>query len=180
MRQEADDRRPLLQLAFQFGDQSKGLHTGVVQIEDDQRRLLFPVLLHLVHHVFVGLYELDFDVELARRLLDLRHEKQVFNECKDAGAGVGVAGGKRLGFWLRILRSESGTLPPALTPVVAGERGAVAVIHRRRIDAVFIFPAHPMPGALSTLMLLTTSSPPPSSSSATGGSSWSCVHSPLN
>jgi hypothetical protein len=84
---------------------------------------------------------------------------------------------------LRILRRKSRALAPAFVPVAvitSGQCGAVAVIHGRGVNAVFVFPAQARSGPLPALIVGTASAPPSSSSSATttGGSSWSCVHSP--
>ena len=62
--------------------------------------------------------------------------------------------------------------------IVSAHHGAIAVVHGRRVDAVFVLAAQARSGTLSPLTVLTAASPPPSSS-ATGVFSWSCVHSPL-
>src|SRR5271169_450463 len=180
VRQEADDRRTLLQLAFQLRDQGQRFHAVVVQVENNQRRFLFAVLLHPFHQILVRLDELNFHVELARRFLDLRHEEEIFNKGKNARVRIFVARWQRLRFRLRILRSKPRPLPSALVPVVVapGQGCPVAVVHRRRVDAVLVFPAQARSGPLSALVVGTAAAPPSSSSSATGGSSWSCVHSP--
>ena len=180
MRQESDNRRPLLQLALQLRNQRQRLHAGQVQIENNQRRFLFPVLLHPLHQILVCLHELNFDIELARRLLDLRHEEQIFDKGKDARVRISIHR-QRFRLRLRILRRKPRPLPPALVPivVVAGQRRTVAVIHWRRVNAVFVFPAQARPRLVSALIMGTASAPPSSSPSSTGGSSWSCVHNPL-
>src|ERR1039457_3965770 len=180
VRQESDDRRPLLQLALQLRNQGQRLHAGKVQIENNQRRLLFPVLFHPLHEILVRLHELNFHVELARCFLDLRHEEQIFDKHKDARVRVSIRR-QRFRFRLRILHRKPRPLPSALVPIVVapGQCRPVAVIHRRRVDAVFVFPAQARPGLLSALIVGTASAPPSSSSTTTGGSSWSCVHSPL-
>ena len=89
---------------------------------------------------------------------------------------------QRLRFQLGVLRGKSWPLPASAMPVItaaAVHGGAVAVIHGRGVDAVFVFPAQARSGALSALIAGTASAPSASSSSTTGGFSWSCVHSPL-
>src|SRR4029077_18868576 len=127
---------------------------------------------------------LNFHIELARRFLDLRHEEEIFDEGKNTRIRVFAARRQRFRFGLRMLRRKPSPLPSATlvaVVVAASQCCAIAVIHRRRVDAVFIFPAQARPGPLSALVMGTASAPPSSSaSSATaGGSSWSCVHSPL-
>src|SRR5580704_2916236 len=179
MGEESDDAGALFQLALQFRDQGEWFGAVVVQVEDDQRRFFLAVLFHLVGEVFVGLNEFDFYVELARGFLNLGQEEQVFHEGEDARIGVAV-GGERFGLGLGILRGETGPLASALAAVViaAVHDGAVAVVHGRGIDAVFIFAAQTRPGPL-TALIVGTATAPSSSASATGGVGWSCVHSPL-
>src|SRR5208337_1326232 len=66
-------------------------------------------------------------------------------------------------------------LPPLL-PLLPGQSGAVAVVHRGRVDAVLVLAgiALPLP-----LIVRAPSAAPSVSSSSTGGPAWSCVHSPL-
>src|SRR6202011_3365210 len=106
---------------------------------------------------------------------------QIFNKDENTRGRVSI---HRQRFWLRlrILRGKPRPLPSAaLVPIVAsGQRRPVAVVHRRGINAVFVFPAQARPRPLSALIMRTASAPPSSSpSTAAGGSSWSCVHSPL-
>src|SRR5207248_4007594 len=93
------------------------------------------------------------------------------------------AGGHRLGVGLGILRGKAGALASCLVTivVVAGQSGAVAMIHGRGVDAVFIFPGRSRSGAMPALLMLTASAAPSSASAtaAAGEFSWSCVHSPL-
>ena len=88
VRQEADDRRVLLQLAFEFGDECQGFGGYVIQVEDNQRGLLFAILLHLLEKIFVGLHEFDLHIHLARGFLNFGQEEQIVNEGEDAGTGV--------------------------------------------------------------------------------------------
>ena len=86
---------------------------------------------------------------------------------------------QRLRLRLRILRGKPWPLASALCPLLPpGQRRAITVIHGRGVDAVFVLAAQARSGPLSALIVWPASAPPPSSS-ATGGSSWSCVHSPL-
>jgi hypothetical protein len=63
---------------------------------------------------------------------------------------------------------------------IAGQCGAIAVIHGRGVDAILIVTRLAGAGGAGTAGIVRTASATPSASaSATGGSSWSCVHSPL-
>src|SRR5581483_11114472 len=97
VRDEADDVGVLLQPRLQLGDERERLRRVAVQVEDDQRRVAVAVLVELFEEFFAGLDELDLDVQLARRLLDLGHEEQVVNERIDLGRAV-VARRERLDF----------------------------------------------------------------------------------
>ena len=100
------------------------------------------------------------------------------------------------------MRELASSLPPATVPVRAadtasqildvavrpyahccfpGHRRAIAVIHGSGVNAVFVLPAQALSRAVvrADCGAASAASPPSSSSSATGGSSWSCVHSPL-
>ena len=126
--------------------------------------------------------ELNFHVELARGFLDLRHEEQIFDKGKDARIGVFSGAGNGSGSGCGYCAGEAGPLASALVAIVVvppAMRRAIAVVHGRGVDAVFVLAAQAGPGPLSALIVGTASAPPASSSSATGGSSWSCVHSPL-
>src|ERR1019366_7467106 len=165
------------------GDERERLGVGVVEVEDNQRRLLFAVLLHALGQVFVVLGELDLDVQLARGLLNLGREEQVVDEGKDARVGILAQCGQRLGSGGRVGRSEAGTRTasrPLAVVAVAGQSGAIAVIHGRGVDAVLIVARLAGAGAAGPAWIVgTASATPPVSASATGGPSWSCVHSPL-
>src|SRR4029450_10631742 len=93
----------LLQLAFQLRDEREGLGVDVVEVENDQRRLFFAILLHPVQQILVGLHELDFDVHFAGRLLDFGQEEQVVDEGKDARVRISSRGQ-----WLRLRWTVSG------------------------------------------------------------------------
>jgi hypothetical protein len=183
VRQKSDDRRPLLQLALQLRNQRQRLGIRIIQIKNQQRRLLFPVLLQALRQIFIVLDELDLHVQLARRLLNLRRKKQILDERKYARIGV-FPHGQRLRLTLRILCRKPRTLPPRLVPI-AVQDGAIAVIHGRGINAVRILAillpvlSLPLSRALASRIRRPPSPPPPVSSSASGGSSRSCVHSPL-
>ena len=62
--------------------------------------------------------------------------------------------GQRFRLRLRILRGKPWPLPSAafVAVVAAGQCGAIAVIHGRGVDAVFVFPAQARSGALSALI----------------------------
>ena len=179
VREEADDRSSLLQLALQLGDQRQGFGAGVVKVENDQRRLFLAVLLHALAEIFVALDELDFHVELARRFLNLGGEKQVVDKGKNTGVGVLLLRGQGFGIGLGERGGETGPLPAGLM-AIAVHRGAIAVVHGRGVNAVLIVARLALAGTLPALILGTASAPPSAASSSTiGGSSWSCVHSPL-
>src|SRR5437588_7429083 len=163
MRQKSDDGCPLFQLGFQLWDERQRLHRRIVQIKDNERRLLFPVLLYPLHQILVALHEFDFHVELARGLLNLRHEKQIFNERENARITVRFTSGHRFRLGLRILRAVPRALASAalMTVVATGERRAVAVIHGRRVDAIFVLAARALSGPLPPLLMLAASSATP-------------------
>src|SRR5260370_405696 len=150
----------------------------MVEIKDDERRLFFAVLLHALGEFLVAVDELNLYVQLTRRFLNLGGEEQVVDESKDAGVGVlACRQGLRLG--LRILCGKAGAASARPMAVVAGHHSTIAVIHGRGINPVLILSLAAGAGALATMVGWTATAPPSSSSSATGGSSWSCVHSPL-
>src|SRR5580704_366732 len=183
MREESDNRSALLELRLQLGNEGQGLGVGVVEVEDDQRGLLFAVLLHALGQIFIVLGELHLDVEFARRLLNFGGEEQVVDEGKDARGGIFAQRGERLGIGRREGRSEAGTRTASRTlavVAVAGQRGAIAVIHGRSVDAILIVARLAGAGGTGPAWIVRAASATPSASaSATGGSSWSCVHSPL-
>jgi hypothetical protein len=111
MRKESDDGGSLLELALQFRNEREWFGVGVVQIEDDERGLLFAVLLHALGQVFVVLGELDFDVQLACGLLNLGGEEEVVDEGKDARGGIFAQCGQRFGIGGRERRSKARTSP---------------------------------------------------------------------
>ncbi len=75
--------------------------------------------------------------------------------------------------------ANPGLCRPPLCPLLLRPGGPIAVIHGRRVDAVFVFPAQTLSGPLSALIVGAATPAPSSSSATTGGFSWSCVHSPL-
>jgi len=182
MGQEADNRSSLFQFAFELGNQGQGLGVEVVEIEDDQRRILFAVLLDALQQILVGFDELHLDVHLARRFLDLGQEKQVIDKGKDAWRGI-LASRQR--FWIGRLvsRRKSRTLSPSASmPVMiaVAQRGSIAVIHRRGVNATMVVVL-----AIATLSTTPTAAAvigraptttPPASPSAAGGMSGSCIH----
>src|SRR5579863_1562803 len=118
VREEADDRSSLFQFALEFGNERERLYVVVIQVEDDQRGFFFAVLLHAFDQVFVALHELDLDVHLARRFLNLGGKEQVVDEGKNSGVGV-LPPRYGLRFRRRIGRAEAGPLTSGLLPVVA-------------------------------------------------------------
>jgi len=94
VRDKAEDRSSFFQLRFHFGNRGERLGVGIVEIEDDQRRLLVGMDFNFFHQLIHGLHERDFYVELAGRIHDLGHEEQVFHKGKDAGSGVFVQRGR--------------------------------------------------------------------------------------
>src|ERR1700691_2889447 len=182
MRKKSDDGRSLLQLALQFRDKRKRLGIGVVEIEDNQRRLFFAVLLHALRQIFVILGELDLDVELARGFLDLGREEQIVNEGENARVGIFAQRGQRLGINRRKGCGETRTRTACALSVIAipGQSGAVTVIHGSGVDAVLVVARLAgAGGACSPCIVGTAPATPSASPSATGGPSWSCVHNPL-
>ena len=81
---KANNRSPLLELGFQLGNQAQGLHAAAVEIENNKRRILFPVLLHAVSEVLFAFDEFDFNVQFARRFLNLGLKKEIIDEAEDA------------------------------------------------------------------------------------------------
>src|SRR5208282_989456 len=153
------------------------------EIEDDQRRFFFAVLLHALCEVFVVLGELNFHVELARGLLNLGREEEVVNESKDSRIGIFAQNRQRFRVSRRERRGKSRTSSP--TPVLAvvaipRQGGAIAVIHGSGVNAVLIVARLARAGGTSSARIVGPPSAAPSTSaSATGRPSWSCVHSPL-
>lgn len=114
---------PFFKLFLEPRNGGQRLGGQVVEVEDDQRRLTVPVLLHPLQDVLLRLDELHLDVELARGLLDFRQEKQVVNEGKDARCGVLVLLRQRFRIRLQVLGAG------AALRIVALQRRAVAVVH---------------------------------------------------
>ena len=85
VRKETDDRGSFFQAALELGNQRQRLCISIVQVEDDQRRFFFAVLLHALEQIFVGLHELDLDIHLACCLLDLGQEEQIVDESQVYG-----------------------------------------------------------------------------------------------
>jgi len=175
VRQEADDRRPLLQFGLEFGDQAERLGVGIIHVEDDQRRLLFAILLHVIEQVLLRLDEFDLHIQLARRLLDLGLKEQVVNEGEDARVAV-IDLRQRLGLEGSISRGESRAHPSWPRSVIPAQGGAVAVIHRSAVNAAVLLLAVAAVGRATTIRRTTPASPLASPSPTTGGMSGSCIH----
>src|SRR4029077_14582660 len=130
VREESNDRGPLLQLAFQFRDERQRLGIGIVQVEDDQGRLFYTVGLHPVGEILLGLHELDLYIHLATRVLNLAQEEQVFDKCEDARSGILSWGGKRLRIGDGIGRGKTGPSRSAVAvATIHAHIGTVSVIH---------------------------------------------------
>src|SRR5215469_4654974 len=82
MGNKPDDRSVLLISRAHLGDYWQRLDAIAVQVNDNQRRLFFNVL-SFFSNVFIGFYEFNLHVELARDFLDLGHKEEVVNESKD-------------------------------------------------------------------------------------------------
>src|SRR5580700_11381341 len=162
MRHEPNDVGALLQLRLELGNHGQRLYTGIIQIENDERRLV-AVLPHLLLKVFVGFYELDFDVDLARRLLDFRQEKQVVDKREDASRGI--VGSRRQWFDIgldelltRSLTHATSSRSAGVAIVVTLQR-AVTMVHGRGIDTARqrIIPAGARATGLAPVTVLTRS-----------------------
>src|SRR5204863_5759942 len=155
---------------FQLRDQGQRFGVRVVHVEDDQRRLLFAILFHVIQKIFFSFAEFYFDVEFARYLLNLSREKKIIHESKDARVGVSAIG-ERLGFRWRIGRSEAGASAASRAgSVVAAHSGAIVVIHGSGVNAATLLT---VAAGLSATIGRTSSAPPSISPSASGGMSGS-------
>ena len=183
MGKESDNGGAFLQLALQFRNERQRFGVGVIEVEDDERRLFFAILQHPLGEVFVVFGELDFNVQLARGLLNLGGKEEIVNERKNARAGIFPQGGQRLGIGWRKRRGEAGTRPAtrALAIIaVAGERSAIAVIHGSGVNAILIVARLAgAAGSSAACIVGAASATPSTSASSAGGSSRSCVHIPL-
>jgi glutamate/tyrosine decarboxylase-like PLP-dependent enzyme len=145
VREEAEEAGALLELAFQLGNGGERLRVGVVQIENDERRFLFAVLLNAVQEFFVGLDEFHLHAQLARGFLNLGHKEQVFHKSKNSCIRVFSCGRNsfrnqhRIGSWHRG------------ASVSVAQRGAVAVIHGRAVNPARI--VLPLVASLPLLVL---------------------------
>src|SRR5919198_2759410 len=114
-----------------------GLRLGIrtVQVKDDERGLAIAVFAELIKDLFVALYELHLDVELARRLLNLGQEEQVVNKGKDfrLGSFLTVAerfDGRLLEETLGLLLTPSTTHSSTITTAtIVRALVAIAVVH---------------------------------------------------
>ena len=126
----------LLQLRLQPGDGTQRLRPGVVQVKNDQGRLLIAILADALENVFVGFDKFDLHIKLARGLRDLGQKKQVLNKREDARRCRFQGGRKRFRFGLKVLGTEStARSTPARAIAVALQVGTVAVIHGRVVNA---------------------------------------------
>ena len=97
MVEEADDGGRLFEFGFDFGNERQGLGVEVIQVEDDECGLGGVGRIDEARDGFlVALDEFHLDAELARSLLNLGLEEEVFDEAEDARGGV-FAGGCRRG-----------------------------------------------------------------------------------
>jgi len=174
MRQKTDDRSAFLEFGFQLGNQAQGLYAGAVEIENNERGVLLPVLLHALCQVLFALDEFNFDVEFARGFLNFGLEKEFINEAEDAGVCV-LASGKGLRFGLWVVGGKArARAPGAIAVIAAGKCRPVAVVHWSGINATVLLVTPVASMRISTPRTATT--PPPASPSSTGGASWSCIH----
>src|ERR1700674_50112 len=176
VREKSNNRRPLLQLALQFRDERQRLGIGIVQVEDDQGRLYNAVALHPVGEFFLCLHELDLNVHLAARVLNLAQEEQVFDKREDARSGILSRGGKRLRIGHGVGRGKTGPSRSAVAvAIIHAHIGAVAVIHGSGKDALMLLAvaAH---RATRASFWRTPSTASFVSPSACGGMSGSCIH----
>ena len=75
---------PFFSLLFSFGIRVSGFTPALFRSKIIREGFSSPFCGHALHQILVRLHKLNFHVELACRLLDLRHEEQIFNEGKDA------------------------------------------------------------------------------------------------
>jgi len=136
VRHESDDRGFLLQFLLELRYRLQRLGGKIVEVEDDERRLLTITVAvgDAIENVFVSLDELDFDVELAAGLLNLGEEEQVLDEAEDAGLAMLVIGGQRLQFHGLVGRRQSAAAALLLSALAV----AIVVVHRRGEDAAGI------------------------------------------
>ena len=90
MGDKANDGRGLFVFRSQFGNHGQRLDAVAVQIHHDERWLFVRIGIGrgLFSDFFLGLNELNFDVEFARNLLDLGQEEEIVYEGEDAGGCV--------------------------------------------------------------------------------------------
>src|SRR5208282_862179 len=182
VRDEAHDGSPLLQLRLQLGDGGQRLGAGVVEVEDDQRRLLLAGL-DALQRFLLGLDELHLHVELARRLLDLGAEEEVVDEGEDAGAGI-LAHRQRLDLgMLEESRAAAGHRPGTEAVAAAAARSvasallvvAIAVVHGT--DEGSAPPAAPPRAAAGLSRICSGAMLAPTAASSPSGKVW-LVHVP--
>src|SRR5205085_10448003 len=176
MREKADDGSALLELCLQLRNKRQRLRIGIVQVKDDQGRLFFAVLLHFVEQIFFSFYKLDFDVELARGLLNFGDKEKVVDKGEDARNSVFRLGRQRFRVDWIVGGSEARPLAADTRTIVSAKSSAVAMVHRGGVDAAVLLT---ITTVLSAAMRRTPATPASvSASSATaGGASRSCIHS---
>ena len=139
MREESDDIGAAFEPLFEFVDRLQRLARVGVQIEDHQRGIRGAILprlvrlFELIEDFPFGFRELDFDVQLARGLLDLCQEEKVVNEGEDERLwSISIVDRLDLGMLeeaLRLLPATS-TLAPTLIALITVLIGiAVAMVH---------------------------------------------------
>ena len=132
VRQEPDNAGPLFQPRFELGNHGQRLGAGIVQIKDNQGGLFFTVLFEFIGEVFIGLDELDFNVEFARDFLNFCQKEQVVHEGENTWPGIAVGQGLRI--HRRITGAKSSA--PASSPSVAAVQGVtVGMVHGRGINS---------------------------------------------
>src|SRR6202035_142100 len=112
-----------------------------------------------LQHIFFVFDEFNFDVELARRLLNLGLEKQIVHEGEDAQSSV-LVGRKRLRIGGSIRWSKSGTPAPTARAFVS-RRAAIIVVHGSGVNAAHLLTI--AAAVLASAIRRATSAPPSAS-----------------
>ena len=126
--------------AFNLGNHRQWLGANIVQVKDNERLLIGAVQPHFFLKLFVGFNELDFHIQLSRRLLDFGQEEQVaVDKCENAARRslevhrqrFHIRGHKLLAHSLACASAAG----PAGVAVVVTLQRTVTVIHGCGIDS---------------------------------------------